>query len=171
MNVAADSIKENKKPSRKYIEDLDVLDFKGMRNPHAFDEAGQKLETYITTHYGRNGHIFRNFSEFEFTHLPEYDPNQFRKANDPAGILKQAYLEEMKNRNKKVNEYNDNKPKIYAIIWSHCTNTLQHKIRESEAFVDFDTLKEPLPLCQRIQEILLTGAGLLQNQTKIRLEA
>ena len=158
------TLNEIAKPTRKYIEDMDVLDFRGKRNPKVFDDASQKLETFISTHYGRNGHIFNHYEEYEFPELGEVEDGAFKKANDPNGIFKTQYMEELKARTKKVNEYNDNNTKVYAIIWSHCTQALQHKIRESDEFVDFDIQKEPLPLWLRIREILLTDAGLYQNK-------
>ena len=100
----------------KYIEDLDVVDFRGKRNPKVFDDASQKLETFISTHYGRNGHIFNHYEEYEFPELGEVEDGAFKKANDPNGIFKTQYMEELKARTKKVNEYNDNKTKVYAII-------------------------------------------------------
>lgn len=169
-DVSAVVLKEYK-PVKKYIEELDILDYKGRRNPKAYDEAAQKLETYITTSYGWNGHIFNHLADYEFAELDEVDDDDFTPENDPNGFAKASHLEDLKDRKKKINKYNDNKPKVYAIIWSQCTNAMQHKIREDENFGDFDATKDPLRLWGRIQEILLTGAGQFQNQIKVRLEA
>jgi hypothetical protein len=169
-NNKVDTFNESKN-GKKFIEEVDVLDYRGRRNPKMYDDAAQKLEIYVTKNYGWNGFIFMNLKEYEIPALPAPNLNDFIKANDPVGFNKLEYQEMIKVRLKKVATYNENKPKVYAIIWGQCTNSMQHKIREDKEFATYDIEKDPLKLWGRVQEILLTGAGQFQNATKLKLEA
>jgi len=167
---SGDILRESKS-GKRYIEELDLLDYRGRRNPKVYDDAAQKLEIYVTKLYGWNGYIFMNLKEHEFQELPEIVDDKFSKTNDKYGFVKAAYIEDMKELKKKTSAYNDNKPKVYAIIWGQCTSAMHHKIREDPDFNAFDAAKDPLLLLGRIQEILLTGAGQFQNEIKLKLEA
>jgi hypothetical protein len=131
--------------------------------------ATKKLGCYFTVILGLSN--LPVLEDHQFPELPQIDNDMFSKQNDRFGIAKAAYIEDMKDYKKKLSTYNDNKPKVYAIIWGQCTNAMHHKIREDKEFATFDAAKDPLLLWGRIQEILLTGAGQFQNEIKLKLEA
>jgi len=62
---SGDILRESKS-GKRYIEELDLLDYRGRRNPKVYDDAAQKLEIYVTKLYGWNGYIFMNLKEHEF---------------------------------------------------------------------------------------------------------
>ena len=53
-----EEIKVDAEKKKNFIEELDILDYSGRRNPRMFDDAKKKLEVYVSKNYDpRNAHI------------------------------------------------------------------------------------------------------------------
>jgi hypothetical protein len=72
---------------------------------------------------------------------------------------------------KRVEEYSDNLPMVYAIIWGQCTTSLRHRLMQYDDFHDFDTEKDPLPLWKRVSQTCIEGSSKTENIVKKRVEA
>jgi hypothetical protein len=141
-----------------------MMDYTGKSNPAAYADACDKLTIYIGKKYGHNGHIFDNLEEFPFEGLAPVDDDDFLPENDPHGLVLFTHKEEIKTQLRLESNYELNKVNVYAIIWGQCTLSLQREIMDSEDYKTFYPIKDCLALWKRIQEVLLTGAGVNDNE-------
>jgi hypothetical protein len=95
---------------------------------------------------------------------------QFSAENDPFGFAKHRHLEKMKKYYCDVDEYNENKPKIYNVIWGQCTVAMKQKIRGDPELYTMEADKNPLVLWIRIKAASLHGT-MSANKVKIREHA
>jgi hypothetical protein len=91
--------------------------------------------------------------------------------NDPFGFAKRKFEKLLDAHVKRQEEYNDNKPRVYAVIWGQCTVSLRHRLMEFDDYADFDISKDPLPLWKRIAQSCIDGSSKRENTTKKKMEA
>jgi hypothetical protein len=136
-----------------------------------FQSAKKKLKDYLGVMFGHNAHIIDHGEEFEFDEPAQPPAAELGADADPHGFKRRMYEKQLDAFVKRVEDYKDNKAKVYAVIWRLCTVTMRHKIMESANFAEFDILKDPLPLWQVITQISLDGLRPRENETKRRREA
>ena len=158
-NIRNGSFRVNENSRKNFVEELPILDFQGSRNPELWDEAKRRFEIYVCNSYGYECSILFKYDEiYVWEELPEPDPDDFSKANDPIGLKKIARIEDEKIRRKKLIEFNDNNRKIYTLIKGQCTYSLWNKVKLDKDFDIFDGEQLVEALWYRIGQILL-GSG------------
>ena len=166
-----EEIKVDAEKKKNFIEELDILDYSGRRNPRMFDDAKKKLEVYVSKNYDpRNAHIFKYNAAYDFPELAAADEDSFTPENDPHGFNKEMRKLLLKERFNDMKKIAENDKKIYAILWGQCTNSMQHRIEMDEHFPEYDETQDLSRLWGRIGELLLTGAGELQNVLLLRVK-
>ena len=154
------------------IEGLDKFDYvQNYQNISKFNEATRKLVNYIGTHFGRNSHPIEFREEYNFSPPEQPDDDELDDVNDPHGFRKAEYLEEKRHFMKRVAEYEDNKPKVYQIIWTQCTVSMRNMLKRLDNFVDIETEKDPLALWLEIYNISLQGTSVADDSEKRIMDA
>jgi len=163
----------NKYPSNKgAIEGLDMFDYvQNQINVSRFNEAKRKLVNYVGARFGRNAHVIEFGEEYQFTPPEQPEDDELDEDNDPHGFRKAEYLEERKCHVKRVAEYEDNKSKVYQIIWTQCTVSMRNMLKRLDTFVDIETEKDPLGLWLEIYNISLQGTAVADDVERRIMDA
>ncbi len=80
-----------------------------------FHAAKKKLSTYLGSRFGFNAHIIDHLEEYHFEE-PE-QPDEEELDHDPYNFTRRKYEKKLDAYLARVEEYNSNKPKVYAVIW------------------------------------------------------
>lgn len=154
------------------IEGLDMFDYVQNRmNVSRFNEAKRKLVNYVGTKFGRNAHPIEFGEEYVIPEPVQPEDEELDEANDPHGFKKAEYLEERRCYVKRSNEYEDNKSKVYQIIWTQCTVSMRNMLKRLDSFVDIETDKDPLALWLEIYNVSLQGTSVADDKEKRIMEA
>lgn len=147
--------------------ELDMLDYQeGRVNAARFAQASKKMSDYLAVKYGRNAYIIENPEmEYRFPR-PVLSSQDDEESDEEFASRKLMYNKELELYVKRKAEYEDNKPKVYAIIWRQCTNSMRHKVQESTDYNCFNETKDPRALWNTIKDICLSGRTIATNPAK-----
>ena len=112
------------------ITELDVFDYTNYRiDARAFNQAKIKLADYAAIHYDRAAHII------EFTEEYDFSTDEPRRATLPGDateaqtkLAAERYTKAWVEHDRRVQHYNDNKVKLYGVIWGQCSTAMRHKM-------------------------------------------
>jgi hypothetical protein len=143
----ADAISDNKGAShaRNHISSAKITRFEGMCpackatfdfKPSGgvdvsefFNTAKEQLKVYIGTNYGLNEKIVYGLVEHVFENAPAGPEIPFTDINDPHGIGRKMLNDNVSAYVKEMVTYEQNKVKMFNLIWGQCTDAMKHKLR------------------------------------------
>lgn len=142
------------------IAELELFDYNvGRIDAAKFQRSQKNLSDYLGSKFGRNAHIIEHFDEeyqFQEPNRPVYGADD---SDEEKGYIRKAFEKRLEHYIKRSEEYNDNKPKVYAIIWGQCSTSMRHKVMENAYFEEFSEEKDPRLLWRTICEISMSGRG------------
>jgi hypothetical protein len=97
------------------------------------------------------------------------DYGLFDPTSDPLGINKAALLEAVKNRIKKIDRMKDDRPSLYAFIFSKLSRELEDKIKRTEKYEVWSKERDPLSLWLALKDLHLITT-ISKNSAVIRTQ-
>jgi len=131
---------------KKDPEEIPVLKYGPSNNFSKFKEAISKT---ALKNYGQLGKLIKLGKYFE----PE-EPNNldYDLVNDPYGVNKTTYLEDMKEYRKEMIKMRNERPKLYALILQYLSEESLEEIKRSDTFEAIDEETDPLRLWLLVEE-------------------
>jgi len=105
-------------------------------------EFEEPLATYIQKNFGKGAQIFRNGEYFVHPEVV-YDVAELSADNDPAGVRKAEVQQRAKNRISANLKLEEDRPKIYAVIWGQLSLESEAIIKKHPNYVECDRLQCP----------------------------
>ena len=117
---------------KKYPEEIPVLKYRPANNFTKFKEA---LSKKALKKYGNLGKLIKleKYYEPDEPDLMEYD-----MVNDPMGVNKANYMEDMKEYRKELMRMRNDRPKLFALIYQYLSDESQEEIKRSDKFKEID---------------------------------
>ena len=104
------------------VPELDLFDYPTARvDAKAFNEAKRKLIDYATIHYDLASFIVEFGEDFDFTSIKPVPAAM--AANAPlleVKLAQERYVKSWLEHDKKIEVYNQNKSKLYGVLWGQC---------------------------------------------------
>lgn len=162
-----------KKPSLVgAIPELDVFDYTNNRiDVVKFNEAKRKVAIYVGTHFGVNAHVLEHGTDFVFTPPEQPDAAELEEDEDPHGLRRSMYLEDYKSYRKKVDHYEDNKPKVFNILKGQCSVSMRNMLKRVDNWTEIEEEKDPLALWLEMVNISMNGTAVADDAEKRIIDA
>jgi hypothetical protein len=112
-----------------------------------FNTAREQLKVYIGTNYGLNEKIVYGLAEHVFENAPAGPEIPFTDINDPHGIGRKMLTDNVSAYVKEMVTYEQNKVKVFNLIWGQCTDAMKHKLRSVGVDVNQN---DPLELWKKV---------------------
>jgi sulfatase maturation enzyme AslB (radical SAM superfamily) len=116
------------------VEGITVLDYLHNNNHEMVMVFERQLTSYVEKLYPYNGRIFRELSRYQFDDAIEPEAPLSRQ-NDPHRIKQRMLQKRVDLLVEKIREEEDNRIKVYSIIWNQLTPAFQRKVEEALDFV------------------------------------
>ena len=161
-DVKADNEKAYKPPKPVgAISELDVFDYTNYRiDARAFNQAKIKLLDYAAIHYDRAAQIIEFTEEYDFSREEPQPAVLAATATEAQTKLAQErYMKAWVEHDRRMQHYNDNKVKLYGVIWGQCTTAMRHKIMESDDYDEMTRRKNVLALWKEVKRLSLEDRG------------
>ena len=154
--------REGEKPAGKpakvsgAIAELDVFDYTSYRaDAKAFNEARRKLVDYAIVHFERAAHVIEHGEEYDWDDEEPEKPEESKGDEIEKKISYARYENQWKLFDNRKAKYDENKVKLFGVIWGQCTTALRQKLTEMDDFEEFNLKKDPLKLWNRVKELTL----------------
>ena len=76
----------------------------------------------------------------------EPDPTDYDMVNDPMGVNRANFIDDMKEYRKELIRMRNERPKLYALIYQYLSEESQEEIKRSDKFDAIDEATDPLGL-------------------------
>jgi len=118
----------------------------------------EPLATYTQKNFGKGAQIFRTGEYFIHPEI-SFDPAELSPEKDPAGVRKAEIQQQAKNRISANLKLEEDRPKIYAIIWGQLSLESEAIIKKHPNYVECDRLQCPKMLrdIYRVTHLLSTS--------------
>jgi len=131
---------------KKDPEEIPVLKYGPANNFSKFKEAVSKT---ALKNYGQLGKLIK-LGKYYVPEEPMSTDYDF--VNDPMGMNKAAYLEDMKEYRKELMKMRNERPKLYALILQYLSDESLEEIKRSDKFDKIDEETDPLGLWLLVEE-------------------
>jgi len=131
---------------KKDPEEIPVLKYGPANNFSKFKEAVSKT---ALKNYGQLGKMIK-LGKYYVPEEPLSTDYDF--VNDPMGVKKAAYLEDMKEYRKEIMKMRNERPKLYALILQYLSDESLEEIKRSDKFEKIDEETDPLGLWQTMRQ-------------------
>jgi hypothetical protein len=141
------------------IPELGVFDYSlGASSVSKFNSARRLLIDYIGREIsGEVCYMIEEAEEFPYEEMEEADGNDFTAENDPGGVEKSKWLEELKEYKAELKEHRKNKKKAYSVIYGQCTTALRNQLKTEDDWEEIKHTRDVLRLWQAIMAISIKG--------------
>ena len=144
------------------VPELDVFDYSVSRiDARSFNDAKRKLLDYASIHYDRAAHIIEFGEEYDFSfqqpELPDFD--EYGASETEKKIAMERHLKAWVEYDKRVEQYMQNRMRLYGVLWGQCTTAMRHKLMEDEEYNVWSRSKNTLKLWVTIKTLSLEDRG------------
>ena len=147
---------------KKDPEEIPVLKYGPANNFSKFKEAISKS---ALKNYGQLGKLIK-LGKYYVPEEPLSTDYDF--INDPLGVNKAAYLEDMKEYRKEIMKMRNERPKLYALILQYLSDESLEEIKRSDKFEKIDEETDPLNLWLLVEEThKVTSISKVEAVTKL----
>lgn len=136
-----------------------------------FNEMKRTVVSVIGAEFGVNAHPLEHGTEFEFTVPQRPADHELGDVADPHGITKALFLDEWRSYRKKLDAYEENKPKVYSMLKGQCTTAILNVLKGLPNWEDIELEKNPLPLWLEIVNISMNGTAVDDDGEKRIIDA
>jgi len=130
----------------------------------------KKMAIACCEHYGDLGKIIEDEYYYIPPNLDQDDYGLFDPTSDPLGINKAALLEAVKNRIKKIDRMKDDRPSLYAFIFSKLSRESEDEIKRTDKYGAWSKERDPLSLWLALKDLHLITT-ISKNSAVIRTQA
>jgi hypothetical protein len=134
---------------KKDPEEIPILKYGPYNNFAKFKEAISKT---ALKNYGQLGKLIKLGDYYEPEKPDSTDSKKYDLANDPLGIERATYLEDLKEYRKEVIKMQNERPKLYALILQYLSEESLDEIKRSDKFDKIDEETDPLALWLLVEE-------------------
>ena len=131
--------------------------FSENRSSTQYEDTVRALQVYATSKLWNGGDIvwlLKNEREFEIDRPVAPDiPRSTRTGDNINQVEMDIYKENIKVYVSRQNRYQENKEKMYSVIWGQCSSSLQSKI-QSKLFQQIDRTRDCLQLLKEIKGVM-----------------
>ena len=89
----------------------------------------------------------------EYTEPEEPDVEDYDLKNDPYGINKTKYIEDLKKYHKEMSKLNENRPKLYGLITQYLSEESLDEIKRQDKWETIDEAADPKGLWKLVEEM------------------
>eukprot|EP00590_Aulacoseira_subarctica_P002948 CAMPEP_0172417988 /NCGR_PEP_ID=MMETSP1064-20121228/4486_1 /TAXON_ID=202472 /ORGANISM="Aulacoseira subarctica , Strain CCAP 1002/5" /LENGTH=202 /DNA_ID=CAMNT_0013156619 /DNA_START=129 /DNA_END=734 /DNA_ORIENTATION=+ len=132
---------------KKDPEAIPALKYGPSNNFMFFKEA---LSNAALKEYGALGKMIKQGEEYSEPQEPDID--DYDLDDDPYGINKAKYIEDLKDYRKEINELKKNSPKLYGLITQYLSEESLDEIKSQEKWEEIDEAADPVGLWQLVEE-------------------
>ena len=129
----------------------------------------KKLSTYAIKTFKQLGYIVEQLEYWEPPELEEPTAEDLDEINDPHQFLRKAYQRKLNNRMNLIEEMENNRPALFAVIWGHISVESEEQVKLQAAWDEINIAKDPLRLLILIRGVHVGGR--FPNETAARLAA
>ena len=143
------------------VPELDLFDYSTARvDAKAFNEAKRKLIDYATIHYDRASFIVEFGEDFDFTSIqPVLTALPNTASAFEVKLNEERHMKAWVEYDKKIESYNQNKSRLYGVLWGQSTTTMRHKLMEDPDFNAWARDRNALELWKAIKTLSLEDRG------------
>ena len=118
----------------------------------------EPLSTYIQKNFGKGANIFKTGEYFVHPEI-QFDPTELTDEKDPACIKRAELQQRSKNRVSANMKLEEDRPKIYAIIWGQLSLESEAIVKKHPSYIECDRLQCPKMLREiyRVTHLLSTS--------------
>jgi hypothetical protein len=132
---------------KKDPEAIPVLKYGPSNNYTIFKEA---LSNAALKEYGTLGKLIKQGEEFEFPQEPNVD--EYDLEDDPYGINKATYIEDLKEYRKEASKMKENGPKLYGLITQYLSEESLDEVKRQDKWEEIDEAADPDGLWRLVEE-------------------
>lgn len=138
------------------IPELPVLRYGRNSN---YEEFKRKITLYAEREYKQLASFFRTNAYFEVPALEgTFDPEELLAENDPFGIVRAQLIEETRLRVRLVNQMNNDKPALFAVIWGQLSAESEQVVMQHAQWNVISRRDDPLVLWRAIRDTHVVNA-------------
>lgn len=118
----------------------------------------EALLTKARIEFGVNGNVIADVGDHDFPDI-RFEEDDLTAEADPHGFNKAAITAQIRERERKIANYNVTKINVYGLIWAHLSPESEDRGKRHDDFNGFDTDRDPAGLMRAIIEIHALNAG------------
>ena len=127
--------------------------FDESRDAMQYEKSIKALQVYVASKFRNGGDIVWMLKhEEEFNFIPPSAP-RITRSNENT-VEQDIYKEQVKMFVSRRERYNENKDKLFPLIWGQCSNSMQSKLQAKTGFHEIDQSRNCLQLIKEIKGVI-----------------